>query len=99
MFQLNTGQTSGPAGLDINVEPVWMQGYTGTGVVVGFVDDGTHCCVPTRGQVVLSEFVMCSTTYNGIVVLPFNWPVNMSEAVVSLMMEKCHLPCSKFESY
>ena len=49
VFQLNTGQTSGPAHLDINVEPVWMQGYTGSGVVVGFVDDGTyaHCCVPT----------------------------------------------------
>lgn len=65
MFQLNTGQTSGPARLDINVEPVWMQGYTGSGVVVGFVDDGTyaHCCVPTGEQVVLSEFVMHSTTY------------------------------------
>ena len=41
-FQLNTGQTSGSSGLDINVEPVWMQGYTGTGVVVGFVDDGMY---------------------------------------------------------
>ena len=26
--------------LDLNVEPVWMQGITGDGVVVGIVDDG-----------------------------------------------------------
>ena len=34
------GQTGGPAGLDLNVEPVWMQGITGSGVVVAVVDDG-----------------------------------------------------------
>ena len=39
-LQRNTGQTNGPSGLDLNVEPVWMQGVTGSGVVVGFVDDG-----------------------------------------------------------
>ena len=38
--QLNTGQTNGPAGLDLNVEPAWMQGITGSGVVVSFMDDG-----------------------------------------------------------
>ena len=27
--QLNTGQTGGPAGRDINVVPAWMQGFTG----------------------------------------------------------------------
>ena len=34
------GQTSGRPGLDLNVEPVWMQGITGRGVVVTVVDDG-----------------------------------------------------------
>ena len=38
-FQENTGQ-NGPSGLDLNVEPAWMQGITGQGVVVGLVDDG-----------------------------------------------------------
>ena len=39
-MQLNTGQTSGPAGRDLNVVPAWMQGITGKGVVVSVVDDG-----------------------------------------------------------
>ena len=38
--QLNTGQTGGPAGRDLNVVPAWMQGVTGKGVVVAVVDDG-----------------------------------------------------------
>lgn len=40
-MQKNTGQTRGPSGLDLNVEPAWMQGITGEGVIVGIVDDGT----------------------------------------------------------
>ena len=39
-MQLNTGQTTGPSGRDLNVEPAWLQEITGAGVVVGFVDDG-----------------------------------------------------------
>ena len=40
-MQLNTGSiTRGPAGNDLNVEPAWMQGITGSGVVVGIVDNG-----------------------------------------------------------
>ena len=46
-MQLNTGQTNGSAGRDLNVIPVWMQGITGKGVVVSVVDDGKsifmHC--------------------------------------------------------
>ena len=42
LLQENTGQTRGPSGLDLNVEPVWMQGITGRGVVVAFVDDGNN---------------------------------------------------------
>lgn len=43
--QYNTGQTSGHTGLDLNVVPAWIQGYTGRGVVVSIVDDGrlTSC--------------------------------------------------------
>ena len=41
-LQENTGQTRGPSSLDLNVEPVWMQGITGRGVVVAFVDDGNN---------------------------------------------------------
>lgn len=36
----NTGQDGGTAGVDVNIEPVWADGYTGTGVVVSSVDDG-----------------------------------------------------------
>ncbi len=39
-FQVNSGQTGSRRGLDINVEPVWLQGITGSGVVVSIVDDG-----------------------------------------------------------
>ena len=38
--QLNTGQTGGPVGVDINVTPVWDKGITGKGVVVSILDDG-----------------------------------------------------------
>ena len=38
--QLNKGQSSGPAGVDINVAPVWKSGITGRGVVVSILDDG-----------------------------------------------------------
>ncbi|KAK3727211.1 hypothetical protein QZH41_007718 [Actinostola sp. cb2023] len=36
----NIGQSSGPAGLDINVLPAWGRGYSGQGVVVSILDDG-----------------------------------------------------------
>ncbi len=36
---LNTGQTGGTPGIDLNVVPVW-QNYTGAGVLVGVLDDG-----------------------------------------------------------
>ncbi len=44
--QRNTGQTtaqlqsSDDSGNDLRVEPVWIQGYTGCGIVVGVVDNG-----------------------------------------------------------
>ena len=31
-----------PRQLDLNVEPVWVQGINGSGVVVGVVDDGEY---------------------------------------------------------
>ncbi|XP_078078098.1 PC3-like endoprotease variant B [Mustelus asterias] len=37
---LNTGQTKGPKGFDINVMPVWEKNITGSGVVVTIIDDG-----------------------------------------------------------
>ncbi|KAI8502544.1 hypothetical protein Bbelb_192460 [Branchiostoma belcheri] len=36
----NDGQTKGPKGLDINVIPAWVNGYTGKGIVATIVDDG-----------------------------------------------------------
>lgn len=39
-MQLNTGQVGGLPGHDLNVEPAWIQGITGRGVVVAVVDDG-----------------------------------------------------------
>lgn len=38
--QLNQGQSTGPAGVDLDVMPVWRQGITGRGVVVSILDDG-----------------------------------------------------------
>ena len=35
----NTGQFGGKPGIDINIEPVWKQGYTGKGIFVGIMDD------------------------------------------------------------
>eukprot|EP00731_Ephydatia_muelleri_P010773 Em0005g1359a len=34
------------AGRDINVQPAWIQGYTGCNVYVGVVDDGVECTHP-----------------------------------------------------
>ena len=43
---MNSGQTNGRKGLDLNVEPVWLQGITGSGVVVSVMDDGeSSLCV------------------------------------------------------
>ncbi|EDO38852.1 predicted protein, partial [Nematostella vectensis] len=39
-YLMNTGQTGGPVGVDINVIPVWKRGITGRGVVVTVLDDG-----------------------------------------------------------
>lgn len=36
----NDGQTTGPAGFDSNIEPVWKKGFTGKGVVLSVLDDG-----------------------------------------------------------
>lgn len=38
--QLNTGQASGPAGVDMNVLPVWRKNITGRGIVISVLDDG-----------------------------------------------------------
>lgn len=38
----NTGQVGGTPGADVNVLPVWAQGYTGQGVTVGVVDSGVY---------------------------------------------------------
>ena len=35
----NTGQYKGTPGIDINVEPVWKQGFWGQGIFVGILDD------------------------------------------------------------
>ena len=46
-LQKNTGQTDGPAGMDLRVEPVWLQNVTGDGIIVGVVDDGeVHLYTP-----------------------------------------------------
>ena len=39
-LQLNTGQFIEYSGNDINVEPAWLQGWTGCNVTVAVVDDG-----------------------------------------------------------
>ncbi len=41
-LQLNTGQATGPAGVDINIAPVWKKNITGNGVVIAVCDDGMN---------------------------------------------------------
>jgi len=43
---LNTGVPRGVKGADANVEPVWQQGDTGKGVVIGIVDTGVYAAHP-----------------------------------------------------
>lgn len=42
----NRGQTGGVAGVDINVVPAWLDGYTGEGSVVAVLDDGLQWSHP-----------------------------------------------------
>ena len=39
---MQANSVGSPRQLDLNVEPVWMQGINGSGVVVGVVDDGEN---------------------------------------------------------
>ena len=56
LWQLNTGRVSGApySGKDLNVEPAWMQGITGKGVVVSVFDDGTSIATPKHLPILLS---------------------------------------------
>ncbi|WP_162657296.1 S8 family serine peptidase [Tuwongella immobilis] len=45
-FLQNKGQTGGKAGIDLNLAPVWQQGLTGNGVIVGVIDDGLQWLHP-----------------------------------------------------
>lgn len=40
IFQVNSHSDVDDSASDINVEPVWMQGIDGSGVVVAIVDNG-----------------------------------------------------------
>ena len=54
-MQLNTGTVAGISGKDLNVEPAWMQGITGKGVVVTVFDDGmiNNLHNPLRDTIIL----------------------------------------------
>ncbi len=43
---LSTGQPGGSPGFDINVLPVWQQGFLGAGIVIGVIDDGIEYLHP-----------------------------------------------------
>ena len=46
LLQNNTGQTGERELLvDINVEPSWIQGFTGSSIIVGVIDDGGCVCL------------------------------------------------------
>ncbi|NJO42514.1 MAG: S8 family serine peptidase [Cyanobacteria bacterium CRU_2_1] len=44
-YLLNTGQTGGTPGIDLNIVDVWAD-YTGTGIKVGIIDDGVQYTHP-----------------------------------------------------
>ena len=81
-MQKNTGQTNGPSGLDLNVEPVWQEGITGQGVVVGVVDDGKAAC-------------MASTAITVCIIIGLQWDhPDIYENFVSLNCNTLHWrPC------
>ena len=43
---INTGQTGGTSGYDINVEGAWNEGYDGSDVTIAIVDDGMEITHP-----------------------------------------------------
>eukprot|EP00794_Sanderia_malayensis_P000325 gene325-957_t len=45
-YLLNTGQATGPAGVDINIAPVWKKNITGNGVIIAVCDDGVDFTHP-----------------------------------------------------
>ena len=63
--QYNVGQSGGRSGMDLNVLPAWIQGYTGRGVVVSVVDDGIYRDTSTVLYYYLSLCShMCRSTEN-----------------------------------
>ncbi len=58
----NVGQTQGKSGEDVNVIPVWAQGLTGEGVVIGIADDGLEHAHP---DIVLNYREDLSYDFNG----------------------------------
>ena len=59
-MQLNQGQSTGPAGVDVDVMPVWRQGITGKGVVVSILDDGVdHTHPDLQRQLCKLSFSLC----------------------------------------
>jgi len=58
----NDGQTTGPAGFDSNIEPVWKRGITGKGVVLSVLDDGMD---HTHPELVDNYDPEASTDLNG----------------------------------
>lgn len=63
--QLNQGQSTGPAGVDVDVMPVWRQGITGRGVVVSILDDGVDHTHPDLRDNFVSEAIDYVTPYMG----------------------------------
>uniref|UniRef100_A0A6Q2X6A4 Neuroendocrine convertase 2 n=1 Tax=Esox lucius TaxID=8010 RepID=A0A6Q2X6A4_ESOLU len=41
-YLINTGQADGTPGLDLNVAEAWDLGYTGTGITIAIMDDGSY---------------------------------------------------------
>lgn len=44
--QRNTGQASGKAKLDLNVEEAWAMGFTGKNITTAIMDDGVDYTHP-----------------------------------------------------
>ena len=64
--QLNQGQSTGPAGVDVDVMPVWRQGITGRGVVVSILDDGVDHTHPDLRDNFVSEAIDACRCLHGL---------------------------------
>mgnify|MGYP002078344428 CR=1 FL=1 len=71
----NTGQGGGTAGIDVRITNVWAQGYFGSNIVIGIVDDGVQYTHPDLAPNYAAAY---SRNWNGSPGGPFDPAPNLA---------------------